>query len=84
LHKILQAQITGSETFRSIVAEVYRHAHGERAAAVIVVADGARWIWSMVEDLLPHAVLNLLLTLRCIFLEQSWQTYWDSQALLAA
>jgi hypothetical protein len=23
---------------------------------VIVLADGARWIWSMVEDLLPHAI----------------------------
>ena len=30
------------------------------------------------------AELNLLLTLRCVFLEQSWQRYWESQALLAA
>jgi hypothetical protein len=56
LHKILQAQITDSEAFRSIFTQVYRHAHGERAAEVIVLADGARWIWNMVEDLLPHAV----------------------------
>jgi hypothetical protein len=28
--------------------------------------------------------LNALLTLRCVFLERSWQTYWDSRALLAA
>jgi hypothetical protein len=56
LHKILQAQITDSEAFRSIFTEVYRHAQGERAAEVIVLADGARWIWNMVEDLLPHAV----------------------------
>jgi len=198
LHKLLQAKITDSETFRSIFAEVYRHAGGERAAEVVVLADGARWIWSMVEDLLPHAVqildfshakqylweagnliygegsafvspwvkaqetllledkgeqvlihlehfldlapalatmrhyfqqnagrmrygtyrqqgyfigsgaiesagkqlaaarikgpgmrwniteLNLLLTLRCVFLEQSWQVYWESQARLAA
>lgn len=56
LHKLLQAQITDSEAFRSIFTEVYRHAHGERAAEVIVLADGARWIWNMVEDLLPHAV----------------------------
>jgi hypothetical protein len=56
LHKILQAQITDSETFRLSFAEVYRHAGGDRAAEVIVLADGARWIWSMVEDLLPHAV----------------------------
>jgi hypothetical protein len=198
LHKILQAKVTDSETFRAIFAEVYRHAGGERAAEVIVLADGARWIWNMVEDLLPHAVqildfshakqylweagkliygegsafvapwvkeqetllladkveqvlthlehfldlapaltatlhyfqqnagrmrygtyrhrgyfigsgaiesagkqlsaarikgpgmrwniteLNSLLTLRCVFLEQSWQAYWESQALLAA
>jgi hypothetical protein len=56
LHKLLQAQITDSETFRTVFAEVYRHAHGERAAEVIVLADGARWIWNMVTDLLPHAV----------------------------
>lgn len=55
LHKILQAQITDSETCRSIFAEVYRHAGGERAGEGIVLADGARWIWSRVEDLLPHA-----------------------------
>lgn len=198
LYKMLQAQITDSQTFRAIFQRVYHHAGGEQAAEVIVVADGARWIWSMVEDLLPHAVqildvshvkqylweagkliygegsafvapwvkeqesslledkveqvltrlehfldlapalatslhyfqqnasrmrygtyrhrgyflgsgaiesagkqlsaarikgpgmrwhiaeLNLLLTLRCVFLEQSWQTYWESQALLAA
>jgi hypothetical protein len=56
LHKLRQAQITDSETFRSIFTEVYRYARGERAAEVIVVADGARWIWNMGEDLLPHAV----------------------------
>jgi hypothetical protein len=27
--------------------------------------------------------LNLFLTLRCVLLEQSWQTYWNSQALIA-
>lgn len=198
LHKILRAQITDSEAFRDIVSEVYQQAHGTQAAAVVVLADGARWIWSLVEDLCPHALqildfshakqylweagkliygegsaflapwvkeqegflledkvaqvitrlerfldlapalatiihsfqqnaermrygtsrqqgyfigsgaiesagkqlsaarvkgpgmrwnvrdLNALLTLRCVFLEQSWQTYWESQALLAA
>jgi uncharacterized protein UPF0236 len=56
LHKILQAQITDSEAFRSIFTEVYRQARGEQAAEVIVLADGARWIWNMVEELVPHAV----------------------------
>ena len=56
LHRLLQAQITDSEAFRVIFTEVYRRAHGEQAAEVLVLADGARWIWGMVEDLLPHAV----------------------------
>jgi hypothetical protein len=56
LHTILQAQIPESETFRSLFTQVYRHAPGERAAEGIVLADGARWSWTMVEDLRPHAV----------------------------
>jgi len=56
LHKMLQAQITDSEAFRSIFTEGYRQARGESAAAVIVLADGARWLWNRVDDLLPHAV----------------------------
>jgi hypothetical protein len=198
LHKILQAQITNSEAFHDIVSAVYQQARGAHAAEVIVLADGARWIWTMIEDLFPQAIqildfshakhylwdaakliygegsafvapwvkeqetllledkgeqvishlqhfldlrpalapllhyfqqnaarmhygtfrqrgyfigsgaiesagkqlaaarikgpgmrwnvpdLNLLLRLRCVFLEQSWPTYWNSQALLAA
>ena len=56
LHKLLQAKVTDSATFQALFAEVYRHAGGDRAAEVIVLADGARWIWSRVEDLVPHAV----------------------------
>jgi hypothetical protein len=56
LHKILQAKITDSETFHEIFTTVYHQARGARAAEVIVLADGARWIWNMVEEVLPHAV----------------------------
>jgi len=28
--------------------------------------------------------LNAFLTLRCVFLEHAWTTYWDAQAQLAA
>ncbi|MBI3245051.1 MAG: hypothetical protein HYZ50_00920 [Deltaproteobacteria bacterium] len=48
---------------------------GKQLAAARVKGPGMRW---NVMD------LNLLRTLRYVFLEQSWQTYWDSQALLAA
>ena len=56
LAKVLKAQITDCETFRPLVAEVYQQAHGPEAAEVIVLADGAHWIWNLVGDLLPHAV----------------------------
>src|SRR5262249_7050236 len=55
-HKILKAKITDSEAFHELFPAVYQPARGARAAEVIVLADGARWIWAMVEDLLPHAV----------------------------
>lgn len=48
---------------------------GKQLAAARIKGPGMRW---HVTD------LNLLLTLRCIFLEQSWQTYWDSHTRLAA
>jgi hypothetical protein len=56
LHKILRAKVTDSDTFRSIIADVYQHARGPQAAEVIVLADGAHWIWNLSGDLLPHAV----------------------------
>ena len=59
LHKILQAKLTDSETFQQIFTTVYQHAGGGAAAEVIVLADGARWIWAMVEDLIPHALAIL-------------------------
>jgi hypothetical protein len=56
LAKVLKAQITDCEAFRPLVEEVYRQAHGPQAAEVIVLADGAHWIWNLVDELLPHAV----------------------------
>ena len=56
LAKVLRAKITDSEEFRAIFQTVYQQAHGDQAAEVIVLADGARWIWSLVEDLVPHAL----------------------------
>jgi hypothetical protein len=42
-----------------IFTTVYQQAGGASAAEVIVLADGARWIWTMVEDLVPHAIAIL-------------------------
>ena len=48
---------------------------GKQIAAARIKGPGMRW---QVPD------LNALLVLRCVFLEQSWQTYWDAQAGRAA
>jgi len=56
LAKVLQAKITDSEEFRPIFQRVYQQAHGPQAAEVIVLADGARWIWNLVDDLVPHGI----------------------------
>ena len=56
LAKVLKAQIMDCESFRPLVTAVYQQAHGPQAAEVIVLADGAHWIWNLINDLLPHAV----------------------------
>ena len=48
---------------------------GKQLTAARVKGAGMRW---NVTD------LNALLSLRCVFLEQSWQSYWESYAQLAA
>jgi hypothetical protein len=56
LAKGLKAQITDSEECRELFAAAYQQVHGAQAAEVIVLADGARWIWTLVEDWVPHAI----------------------------
>ena len=48
---------------------------GKQLTAARIKGAGMRW---NIPD------LNALLTLRCVFLEQSWQSYWESYAQLAA
>src|SRR4029077_11935749 len=55
LHKILYAKIIDSEEFRGFFAAAYQQAQGPHVAEVSVLADGAHWIWNLVEDLVPQA-----------------------------
>jgi hypothetical protein len=83
LHKVLQAQITDSEEFRGIFQQVYQQAHGNQAAEVIVLADGARWIWTMVEDLVPQAIQILDFSHAKHYLwEAGKQIYGDGSAFV--
>jgi hypothetical protein len=56
LHKILSAKIPDWEECRSLFASAYPQAPGPHAAEVIVLAAGAHWSWTLVEDLVPHAI----------------------------
>src|SRR5262249_45733733 len=56
LAKVLRAKVTDSEEFRTLFTQVYQQAQGQSAAEVIVLADGARGIWALAEDLVPHAI----------------------------
>ncbi len=84
LHEILRAQITDSATFHTIFTEVYQQARGAQAAEVIVLADGARWIWNMVEEVLPHAVQILDFShVKQYLWEAGKLIYGEGSALLA-
>ena len=48
---------------------------GKQLAAGRIKGPGRRW--NVTE-------VNALLNLRCVFVEQSWQTYWETQGPLAA
>ena len=48
---------------------------GKQLAAGRIKGPGMRW--NVTE-------VNALLNLRCVFLDQSWQTYWETQGPLAA
>jgi len=48
---------------------------GKQLTAARIKGAGMRW---------NVADLNALLALRCVFLERSWQAYWESHAQLAA
>jgi hypothetical protein len=75
LHKVRQAKITDSEEFRGIFAQVSQQAHGEQAAEGIVLADGARWLWLMGEDLLPHAI-------QILDFSQAKHSLWEAGKLI--
>ncbi len=83
LHKILQAKITDSETFYETFTTVYQQARGAAAAEVIVLADGARWIWTMAEDLVPQAIQILDFSHAKHYLwEAGKQIYGEGSALV--
>ena len=81
LHKILQAKSTDRETLHELFTPVYPQARGALAAAIIVLAEGARWIGTRVEALVPHAIPILAFSHAKPYLwEAGNQIYGDGSA----
>jgi hypothetical protein len=84
LAKVLQAKVTDSEEFRSIFEGGYLQAQGDHAAEVIVLADGARWIWGLVEEVVPQALQILAFSHAKPYLWEAGKLlYGEGSALLA-
>ena len=56
LHRILKAKVTSAENFLPIVRRVYDQANGRKAETVVVLADGAKWIWNIAGEVAPEAI----------------------------
>lgn len=56
LNRILKASVTTSDKFRDVVQGVYEQAGGAQAKNVVVLADGAKWIWNVASDVAPEAI----------------------------
>ena len=56
LNRILKAEVTSSENFLPIVRKVYDQANASKADTVVVLGDGAKWIWNIVEEVAPEAI----------------------------
>lgn len=56
LHQILAGEITSAVEFTNIVADVYERARGCEAGRVVVLGDGAKWIWNIADEVAPEAI----------------------------
>jgi hypothetical protein len=56
LNRVLKAEIASAEDFLSTVRNVYRQVQGDKAETVVFIADGAKWIWNIAEEIAPHAI----------------------------
>lgn len=56
LDQLIEAEIISADKFKSVVQDVYNRSNAERAKALVALADGAPWIWNIIEDVAPEAV----------------------------
>jgi hypothetical protein len=75
LAKTMRAKITNTDGFRPLVNEVYKSINGDCVGEIVVIADGAKWIWNMVDELAPHATQILDYT-------HAKQYIWDAAKLM--
>lgn len=55
-NQIIESEVTNVEKFRTVVQDVYRRSNAATAGSVVALADGATWIWNMIDEIAPEAV----------------------------
>lgn len=56
LDQLIEGKICSADDFRSVVADIHRRSNAANAKALVVLADGAKWIWNIADELMPEAV----------------------------
>ena len=56
LNLILKGQIAPASTFTNMVKDVYEQINARDAGRVVFLADGAKWIWNIANEIAPEAI----------------------------
>src|SRR5205814_1009225 len=56
LDQVLKAKITGVSDFDLLFEAVHKCSNASDAARVVALADGARWIWNLFQEVVPEAI----------------------------
>lgn len=56
LSLILKGEIASASNFSQTVSNIYDQANGTDASRVVVIGDGAKWIWNIASEVIPEAI----------------------------
>ncbi len=74
------ADICEAETFSRLVGSTGFQQHAQLAQELIILGDGARWIWDLVDEHYPHAIQIVDWFHACAYLEPVAKVAFGDQA----
>lgn len=75
LAKTMRAKVTDVAGFRPLFEDVYKNVNGDHLGELVVIADGAKWIWNLIDELAPHAT-------QILDYAHAKQHLWDAAKLM--